>query len=113
MGVDCLKCINSACCKLVIEVNREEYDSLHKSVKSSFIKNSDVFIKKNPRYSTKQEELDEMYKDNFAEMNKSDDDLCALLDRRTMMCSVYDNRPSVCRSYTTDRCTKIREICTS
>lgn len=111
MGVDCLKCINSACCKLVIEVDREEYNSLHESVKNHFVKNSDKFINDNPRHAEKKAYLDEMYKDNYAELKKGEDDLCILLDRDTMLCSVYENRPKVCRSYSNDRCFKIRELC--
>lgn len=113
MGVDCLKCINSACCKLVIEVDKSEYEELDDKVKNSFIKNTDKFIDKNPHHENKRAYLDDMYVDNYAEMKKGDDDLCVLLDRDTMLCSVYEYRPKVCRRYTSDRCFKIRELCTN
>ena len=111
MGIDCLKCINSACCKLVIEVDRSEYDQLHDLVKPHFVKHSDVFISENPQHESKKDYLEDMYKDNYAEMKKGDDDLCVLLNRDTMLCSVYENRPEVCKKYTSDRCLNIRELC--
>ncbi len=42
---------------------------------------------------------------------KGDDGYCLKLDRETMLCSIYDNRPSVCSWYTNDRCEEIRLIC--
>ena len=111
MEVDCLKCINSACCKLIIEVGRDEFNSLHESIKKHFLKNSDKFILENPQHENKRAYLDEMYGENYAELRKDKDDLCVLLDRKTMLCSVYENRPNVCRDYTSDRCGKIRQLC--
>jgi Fe-S-cluster containining protein len=51
-----------------------------------------------------------MYKDNFATLKKEDDGLCVLLDRESMKCTIYENRPKVCKDYTTSRCSKIRCI---
>ncbi len=109
MGIDCLKCINSACCKLVIEVDKEEYDNSVKCVKKHLVKRTDAFIKRFPKLESKRNHFDEMYKDNFATLEKSDDGLCVLLDRKTMLCSVYEDRPKCCKDYTTNRCSKIRE----
>ena len=32
-------------------------------------------------------------------MRRLDDGWCAALDRRTMLCTIYARRPSVCRDY--------------
>lgn len=109
MGIDCKKCTNSGCCSLVIEVNKTEYNNLKGVVKNEFVKRSDVFIKLNPKYKSKQDYLDKMYVDNFATMNKNKDGLCTLLDTNTMLCTEYENRPKVCQDYNTNRCEKIRE----
>ena len=39
-------------------------------------------------------------------MARLDDGWCAALDRETMRCTIYDNRPSVCREFNTggDEC---------
>ena len=41
-------------------------------------------------------------------MNKDKDGYCPLLDRETMLCSVYEERPQVCKSYSNMKCEKIR-----
>ena len=48
--------------------------------------------------------------DSFAEMIKSDDGYCINLDRDSMLCKIYENRPKVCREFTEDRCEKIRVL---
>jgi len=68
-----------------------------------------MFIEKSPKYESKREQLDEMYTDNFAEMKKADSGLCVLLDEN-MLCSIYDDRPKVCKDYKTKRCEAIRCI---
>ncbi len=108
MGVDCLKCINSGCCKLKITINKKEYDSLIPKIKKQFVKHLDVFLEKNPKYKRKEKILDLMYDDNYAEMKKDDDGYCNFLDKKTMLCSVYENRPKICKDYTNDKCVKIR-----
>jgi len=108
----CLKCVNSACCRLVIETSKQEYDSMTESLKSNLVKYSDEFIAKKPRYESKRDEIDEMYEEIYAYLPKSENGLCKLLDRETMLCSMYDQRPKVCRDYELNRCEKIREICT-
>lgn len=32
-------------------------------------------------------------------MARLDDGWCAALDRETLMCTIYDNRPSICREF--------------
>jgi len=32
-------------------------------------------------------------------MHRLDDGWCAALDRRTMLCTIYENRPDICRDY--------------
>jgi Fe-S-cluster containining protein len=109
--VDCLKCINSACCKLDVEVDRDEYKSFWKlNLGDKFETRTDKFLAENPKYIKQMKEFDEMYKDNFAILKKGDDGLCVLLDRESMKCTIYENRPKVCKDYTTSRCSKIRCI---
>jgi Fe-S-cluster containining protein len=108
MGVDCLKCINSGCCKLKITINKKEYDSLIPKIKKQFVKHLDVFLEKNPRYKIKKKFLESMYNNNYAEMKKGIDGYCNFLDKKTMLCSVYENRPKICKDYTNDKCVKIR-----
>lgn len=114
MEVDCLKCVNSACCKLVIEVDKKEYDSLcDKGIKDSFVTHVDKFIEQHPKFESKRKFLAQNYTGNFAEMKKDSNGLCVNLDKKTMLCYIYENRPKVCRDYKTERCSKIRKICTS
>ena len=110
MGIDCKKCINSGCCKLAIEVSRDEFHVLPENIKKHFVKYSEIFVANNPKHAGREHFFDEMYSENFALMNKSDDGLCPLLDRETMLCGVYDQRPQVCRDYTTNRCEQIRVL---
>jgi len=106
------KCINSACCKLLVEVSRQEYNCTPKEVRERFVKYSDEFILKSPRYESKRQQIDDMYNETYAYLPKNDDGLCELLDRETMLCSIYDDRPNVCKEYKLNRCEKIRNICT-
>jgi Fe-S-cluster containining protein len=76
-------------------------------------KSTDKFIEKYPKFKGKETFFDKMYVDQFAEMKKSEDGLCVNLDRKTMLCGIYESRPECCKTYTTDRCSKIRKLCTS
>jgi len=44
-------------------------------------------------------------------MRRRDDGWCAALDRNTMLCTIYDRRPLVCREFATgsDECIAERE----
>ena len=106
---DCLKCINSGCCKLSIQISKFEYESLKPNVKKEFVKNIDLFLEKSPSFNgVLNDELEEVFKDKYAEMKKTDDGYCNLLDRKTMLCSVYEDRPQTCKDYKNNRCDKIR-----
>lgn len=49
--IDCLKCINSACCKLIIEVDRDEYNRLvDLGLKDKMETYTDIFLKQNAKY---------------------------------------------------------------
>jgi len=114
MGVDCLKCINSACCKLVVEVSHDEYKELKKKgLHVHFTKHIDTFLNKFPKLESKRNFLEANYSKNYAELKKNEDEYCILLDKKTKLCSIYEDRPKVCRSYQTNRCEKIRELCIS
>ena len=107
--VDCLKCVNSACCKLDVEIDRLEFQRFKAlRLDEYFETRTDIFIKKEPRYNEQTEILNKMYEANFAILKKGKDGLCVLLDRDSMKCKIYEDRPKVCKDYTTDRCTKIR-----
>jgi len=107
--VDCKKCVNSGCCKLVIEISKQEYNSLSSKVKKDFTKHIDSFLEKSPHLKGFiEKDLEVLYEGNYARMNKDKDGYCPLLDRETMLCSVYEERPQVCKSYSNMKCEKIR-----
>ena len=110
---DCLRCINSGCCKLIIEIDREEYESLKPEIQNEFELKRDIFLNENPRFRNviPDNELDNMFRDLYAVMKKESDGYCKFLNRETMLCSVYEDRPKVCREYKNTKCEKIRKIC--
>ena len=109
--VDCLKCLNSACCRLDVEVSREEYKRFEGlGLTDYFTTRSEIFLKKNEKYREHEELFNKMYNENYALLNKGKDGQCILLDRKSMRCTIYKNRPKVCKEYTTDRCVKIRTL---
>ena len=110
MEVDCLKCINSACCKLIIEVDKDEYDEFWRlDLDEYFETKTDVFLKENPKYIKHIKKIDEMYEDNFATLKRREDGYCVLLDK-DMKCTIYENRPKACRNYKQSRCVNIRDL---
>ncbi len=112
MDINCLKCLNSACCKGVVEIDKKEYDHFVKlNLDKHFETRTSIFLSNNQMYKSKKSYFDDMYKNNFAILKKADDDYCSLLDQKTMLCTIYENRPSVCKDYTTNRCKNIRELC--
>ena len=109
--VNCLKCINSACCKLVVEVDKDEYNKFKSlELDNYFTTRTESFLEKNTKYKEHKEVFDEMYKDNFATLNKGNDGHCILLDRRTMRCMIYEDRPKVCKDYSFNSCKNIRML---
>jgi len=108
--VDCLKCVNSACCRLEVEVNRSEYDRLLRlGLADKMATNIDAFLIKNPKYKKHALLLEKMYKDNFATIKKGTTGNCILLDNK-MECTIYEDRPTVCKDYDSNRCGNIREL---
>ena len=111
MGVvDCLKCINSACCKMVVEVDRNEYSRLLiLGLRDKMTTYTDIFLKQNAKYKSKRKELDKMHSSLFAKIDKDDKGYCVLLDE-DMKCSIYEDRPKVCKDYKHNRCKNIRQL---
>jgi len=108
--IDCLKCINSACCKLSVEVDRDEYNTFWQlGLEEHFDTRTDIFLMNNSKYLKYIKQLDEMHKDNFAILKKRKDGNCILLDEN-LECSIYENRPKVCREYKQSSCINIREL---
>ena len=89
----------SNCCRLEVDVTKEEYQVLigHKS--DSVSVRSAEFVKSNPQYKGKEMYLDEMYGDLFGKLKKDASGYCVFMDRSTRLCTVYDVRPKVCRDY--------------
>lgn len=109
--VDCLKCLNSACCRLDVEVDRDEYEKFKALGLDDYFKTrTEAFLEKNTKYKEHEELFNQMYNDNFATLNKGNDGQCILLDRRTMRCMVYEDRPKVCKDYSFNSCKNIRML---
>lgn len=100
MEVDSCKSCHSNCCSLEVDLTKSDYDKL-KLLGKSFhaTKRSDLFIRENPQYTDKIGYLDEMYGHTFAVINQGEDGYCNFLDRRTRLCTIYNNRPSICRDF--------------
>jgi len=108
--VDCLRCVNSACCKLIVEIDRDEYNSFKSlGLSHHFNTRTEIFIANNPKYKKHTEQFNEMYKDNYATIKKREDGNCSLLDKK-MKCSIYADRPKACRDYKQQRCVNIRQL---
>jgi len=84
----CLGCVGS-CCSLDVEINKEDYYTLESKYKIDF--------------------LDNLYKDNFAILNKNNTGFCVFLDKDIRLCSIYKNRPKVCKEFSNkgEHCKKI------
>ena len=111
MSVDCLKCVNSACCQLAISIDKKEYESLNSKVKKEFVKEIDDFFKESPEFiGILEDRLEEQFKNNYAYMKRGEQGFCNLLDKETKLCTVYEIRPETCKNYKNTQCTKIRRI---
>lgn len=109
--IDCLKCINSACCSLEVELDRKEYEHLKKlGYEEKLETRTNQFINNYPKYKGKEIFFDNVYKDNFAIIKKDFDGQCIFLNRISMKCTIYKNRPKVCQDYKNTSCEKIREL---
>ena len=76
--IDCKRCINSGCCKLSIQIQKSEYDNLTPKVKEQFDRRIDLFLEGSPHLKCIEDELENIYKDNYAEMKKDSDGYCPL-----------------------------------
>lgn len=107
----CLNCVAS-CCRLEIDINESEYNNLREITDiENLITRTEKFIASYPSYKGKEIEINKMYGETFALIQKGTDGFCSLLDRKTRLCKVYENRPKVCVDYGVDslRCKKIKQ----
>tara|TARA_Y100000592_G_C5299452_1_gene234762 strand:+ start:42 stop:389 length:348 start_codon:yes stop_codon:yes gene_type:complete len=107
----CMVCVAS-CCSLEVEINQEDYLKMKAlGLDHGAKKHSSDFIEKNPIYKGKELFFDELYKDNFARLKKGKDGFCLFLNRETRLCSIYENRPQVCKDFSNNskHCEKIRK----
>jgi len=75
------------CCRLYIDVSREEYTTFKKrGMSDSFVKESAKFIAKNPKHKGKEKHIDSMFIEAYD-----------------------DNRPQACRDFQIDsnKCKKL------
>jgi len=112
MGINaCLNCV-STCCKLEIDLTKEDYERLKSMGKEyAAVKASDFFLLSFPEYKSKKEFLDNLYSDMYATLKKDSSGYCVFLDQDTRLCTIYENRPQVCREYSNNskHCKNIRQ----
>jgi len=108
---NCLSCVGS-CCTLVVDINRQDYNTLINIDKGeNVIKQSEIFTNNNPSYRGKENFFDEMYLEDFAIIKKDETGFCSLLDKKSRLCSIYENRPKVCKDFSNKsvKCKKIKK----
>lgn len=104
VGIDkCLSCV-STCCKLKVDLTKNEYACLKKLGFEDFMENNlENFLDKNPFYKDerKRDYVENLFieNDDYATLLKSEDGFCSLLDKKTRLCSIYENRPKVCKDF--------------
>jgi len=110
--ISCLNCINSGCCRhYIVTLTKDQYYDSPNIVKENCITSREKLLKKSPSMAFLPEhELENMFNNIYAEIKKSDDGHCVFLNKNNMLCSIYEERPQVCKDYKTDRCDKIRVI---
>jgi Fe-S-cluster containining protein len=97
---------------LEVEIDKYDYQILKEIGKEDNAnKLSYLFIVKNPDYKDKEKFLDQMYGDRFAILKKNNKGYCNMLDLESRLCTIYENRPSVCRDFSNKSiaCQKIKE----
>jgi len=83
VGVDCAKCITSACCAYVVEVSENEYNKLKAlGYGSDFETYTDRFIKSHPGHENKRPIIDDLHREKYAVLKKGKDGLCVTIDRK-------------------------------
>lgn len=106
--IDCLKCINSACCSLEVGLNKIEYEHFVKLGFQKFMTTrTEMFIKDNPKYKGKEKYFDDLYVLNYGIINKNFLGQCVFLNDKKE-CSIYEKRPQACKNYSNNSCEKIR-----
>lgn len=98
---NCLECI-STCCKLEVDITYKEYlYFIEMGHDDKIINKLNNFLKNNPLYNCnkKIEFIFNLYKDNYATLKKEDDGYCVFLDRKTRLCTIYEDRPLVCKEF--------------
>lgn len=114
----CLKCLNSACCKKFdVEVSVKEYLNYDIVMQSSFIKKSENqnTIDQCEKMSEKRKKrfkafIDRESEQRFAKLKKDEEGYCVFLNKKSMLCSIYEKRPDVCRNFKEERCGDIRVL---
>lgn len=95
----CLICAAS-CCRLMVDVSKEEYQIFkNKGLHKHFTTQTDKYISKHPKHEKKRHFIDSLYKESYAELKKDKSGLCALLDKNTLLCTIYKDRPQACKDY--------------
>jgi len=95
----CLNCISS-CCRLPFTIDKEDYYSLKKIDHNNYLKKmSTMFIEENINYKDKEDFLDNLYEQEFAIINKKENGDCSFLDPETRLCTIYNDRPKVCKEF--------------
>ena len=106
----CLNCVSN-CCKLTVDVSKDEYQIFQsKGMHGNFIKQSDKFLIDNPQHKDKIKQIDSLYLESYAELKKDKDGFCSLLNKITKLCTIYEDRPKACKDYktTSKSCKKLR-----
>lgn len=105
-------CTTSECCrKFEITVDRAEYEALKPEIKKHFVKKSDVLTnferEKRLQFA---EMIDRESGKQYAAIKKTKGEHCVFIDKGTMLCTIYNNRPSPCAAYDVQRCDLIKVL---
>jgi len=98
--MDCMNCMSN-CCKLEVEIDRQDYDHLCALGYSDMMTTTtDLFLAEFPDREKNREQLDALHADQFATIDKAAaDGACVFLDRATRLCGIYSSRPQCCQDY--------------
>ena len=105
-------CNTSECCrKFEITVAREEYESLAPEIKKHFVKKSDVLtnFEREKKLSFAQM-IDREAGKQYAAIKKTKGKHCVFMNTDSMLCSIYENRPSPCAAYDEKKCDLIKVV---
>lgn len=107
----CIKCAGS-CCSLEVDISRDEYNKFIKiGLENNLTKNISKFIIEYPEFKEKENDLDEMYENEYAVLKSGEDGYCMFLNRKTRMCKIYNERPDTCKNFSnkSNDCKKIKK----